>query len=186
MSNSEIVIIFNGTTTEIPMGKLIYQATNDQLIALEDGAIITMYGFNGSTGSIMSQQPKIYYSPTMGALMIGTIDLMGGYSAVSSSFVSLQLRSDDPPTPITETSQSATGEPVAFCFKTNYTGAWTDFLTNIPGLEVDVDTTGDTANWVNVTMHDADHMRDILDPEYNPSDIRKVILVRYNIGATLG
>jgi hypothetical protein len=122
----------------------------------------------------------------MGALMIGTVDIMGQHAAISSRFVALQLTSADPHTPTSEVSLSGSGEPVIFCFRTNYTGAWTDFLTNIPGLEVDVDTTGDTANWVNVTMHDADHMRDILDPEYNPSDIRKVILVRYNIGATLG
>jgi hypothetical protein len=186
MSGSKIVTEFNGATDEVPMGKLIYQATNDQAIALEDGAIIMQYGFDGATGSIMSQQPKIYYSPKMGALMISTIDLTGEYSGISSSFVSLQLKSGDQPTLKIETSSSATGEPVVLSIRTDYTGAWMDFLTNIPGLKADVDTTVDPAQWVKVTLHDANHMLDPSDSEYNPSDIKKVIFVKYNIEAILG
>ncbi len=86
--------------------------------------------------------------------MIGTIDITGEHSGISSSFASLQLKSGESPTPHTIESASPTGEPVRFCIKTDYTDAWFDFLTNIPGMSVQVDTTGDPEHWTNVTMHD--------------------------------
>ncbi len=183
--NNKVVVTFNGPPTEIPLGKLVYE-TSDKSIALEDGAIITLYGLDGATGSIMSQQPKIYYSPTMGRLMIGTIVLQGDHTGISSSFVPLQFTSDGTPTPQVETSLALHGEPVVLYVKTNYSGAWMDFLTNIPGLKADVDNTVDPAQGIRVTLHDANHMRDPLDPQYSLDDIRSVVIVQYNIGAKLG
>ena len=168
-SGSLILINFDGHQKNVPLGTLLFNASSSGAIALEDGAIITSYDWDSVHDSLMTQEPRLFYSGPTGTLMICTVNIKSTPSAVSSSYSSLRLNSTTLPQ---ITNITLDGSPVEVCVRTNFTNAWSNYLMDIPGLNSNRDTTS-PPEWANVTLSD-------------PLGIRKIIIVNYNINAELG
>ncbi len=161
----------------IPIGRLEYTSQSSQRIALEDGAIITAYDWDTQADSIVTQEPRLFYSNTTGTLMFCTVNLKGTRSSISSSFVTLKLKSRGLPSPYDYLADDQSdGESVEVCVKTLYTNAWKDYLCNIPGMQGDVDMAS-PPEWANVTLSDKhNHL----------NGVKKLTIVNYEVDATLG
>ncbi|OPY27991.1 MAG: hypothetical protein A4E28_01767 [Methanocella sp. PtaU1.Bin125] len=135
---------------DTPLGILTFNsAVYGKSIALENGALVKKYDANGSYSSIMSLQPRIFYSNSTKTLMVTLINLKGDYSAYSGGVDNIQSQYLDSGI----SSQVLATPVVRFNVRTNYTGAWNDYFMNaLPYASKNLDTTGDISQWTNITI----------------------------------
>jgi hypothetical protein len=165
-SGSEVVIYGNDSSDlkyEQPIGTLKFNSkTYGKSIALENGALLEMFDGNGTYGSALLQEPRIFYSKSTNTLMMTVINLKGDYISVTGSIRNIRTQYLS-----NSLNEYAGLSSARICIRTNYTGAWNDyFLNSMPDASKIIDTTGDTGNWTNVTF----------------PGIYKMVVIAYDIG----
>lgn len=160
---------------DYPLGTLVYQSnTYGQKIGLENGALLKSYGGDSQFDTIMTLQPKIYYSAPTRTLYIAVMDLTGDYQSMGGGFITT-IRSSFVKSNYTTLNPEG---PVSVSMRTNYTGAWTDywndyFRTTFGGVTVD------TQNGALAWPTDADQW---VTAKLTPVDkIDKIVVVTYNV-----
>jgi hypothetical protein len=175
-SGSEVIITDSSGSliNDTPIGVLTFASEDyGKSITLENGALVKMYGGNGSYGSSMILQPRIFYSNSTKTLMVTLINLKGDYRGftggidnIRSEYISSDISSHTLVTPT-----------INIKVRSNYTGAWNDyFLNTLPSASKIIDTTGDTSHWSNVTIN-FDQYPDG-DPDSRPLEL---MIITYNI-----
>ena len=135
-----------------------------QSIGIENGAVIETYGGNGKTGSIMTSQPRIFYSAATGTLMIDVINLDGASVSQGGGVARIQTKSEDFSTETFTPSSSN----VEIRVKTDNPGAWNDYFTNGPKLTVSTADNADPDHWSYAKI----------------TGVQKVIIVTYDMSVT--
>lgn len=170
MSGSEVIIsdssgnVINDTT----LGVLTFiSADYGKSITLENGALVKKYDANGSYSSIMTLQPRIFYSNSTKTLMVTLINLEGDYSGYSGGIDNIQSRYINS----SISSHTLATPTLEIHTRTNYTGAWNDYFMNtLPYASKILDTSGDTSQWTNITLS---------FPDSRPLNL---MIITYNIG----
>jgi hypothetical protein len=167
MSGSQIAIYGNSNLKyDQRIGALtFYPQTFGKSISLENGAIVKMQDNNSEYGTLMTLQPRIFYSKSTNTLMVTVINLKCGFTSFTGGIFNIQTQYLD------NNLKEYTGLSSAkICIRTNYTGAWRDyFLDGMPDVNKVIDTSGDPAHWTNVTF----------------ADVSKVVVVTYDIGVQI-
>lgn len=151
-SGSQVMITDSSgnVINDTPIGVLTFNsAVYGKSITLENGALVKMQGGNGSYGSSMILQPRIFYSNSTKTLMVTLINLKGDYRGftggidnIRSQYISSDISSHTLVTPT-----------ITIKVRSNYTGAWNDyFMSTLPSADKIIDTSGDTSHWSNVTL----------------------------------
>ncbi len=101
---------------------------NGQSLCLENGALVKMYWGDGWENSIMTQHPKIYYSPSSKTLYIAVMNLAGDYAGVSGGYIT-NIKSSFVDTSFTSYKKNPgpNNDTLYVCMRTNYTGAWDSY-----------------------------------------------------------
>ena len=115
----------NNELYDMPIGILEFDSSHyGKSISLENGALVTTYE-NGSYGSIMAKEPRIFYSASNHTLLVSTINLegddisySGGIDNIRSGFLNSNMQTN-----------TAIQPPIWLCIRTNNTGAWDTFFT---------------------------------------------------------
>jgi hypothetical protein len=171
-SDCEILVKDAGSNSyHMPLGVLKFISDSyGNNISIENGALVKTYNGDGSFASIMSSEPRIFYSMPTRTLMISVVNLKGEPSSYGGGIDTIRLRYMDSSMP----AFADVAGPVTICIRTNNTNAWNNYFSN--GLK---DTTKyiDPASvgWTNVTIDDA-------DPGW---DIKKLVVVTYNVSVEL-
>jgi hypothetical protein len=123
-----VVDAHSGTEYNQSLGIIRFDSVRwGKSISIENGAIVKMYGGSGQYGSIMTTEPRMYYSSNTSALMISVINIWNIPSIISvgNGIVGIESRYDNTTVqkiPVPD------GNPVTIKFWTNYTGAWRDYF----------------------------------------------------------
>jgi len=97
----------------------------------------------------MTLQPRIFYSNSTKTLMVTLINLKGDFKGYTGGIDNIQSQYLDSGI----SSQTLATPILKFHVRSNYTGAWNDYFMNtLPYASKNLDTSGDTSHWTNVTI----------------------------------
>jgi hypothetical protein len=169
VSGSMMVVDFDGNRYVTRLGTLGFQSSKwGKFISLEDGALVKMYSGNGSFGTIMSLDPKMFYSGSTDTLFLSVLDIKNGGGTLSTSGGISNIQSKYEDSKIFEYTSSDFHD-VNICMRTNYTGAWNDYFTTKFDPALVVSDTGDPTNWTNATV----------------TGVKRLVIARYNISVSI-
>lgn len=180
VSGSEVMVLDSSGSiiNKTPLGVLTFNSADyGKSITLENGALVKMFGGNSTYGSIMSLQPRIFYSNSTKTLMVTLINLKGDYKGYTGGIDNIQSQYLDS----SISSQTLATPVLKFNVRSNYTGAWNDYFMNtLPYASKNLDTSGDTSHWTNVTISFDKYPDGTLD-----SRPLKLMIITYDINVRL-
>lgn len=166
-SDVKMLVYYNGHLYDMDLGSLTFQSSVwGKSISIENGAMVKMYGGNGAWNSLMTQQPRIYYSDSTKTLYIASISLHGEQSAMAGGVSRLQSKFID--SEIYD-NYSVSPEAVTICMKSNYTGAWSLYFRDTLSSCGSINTTDPSEYWTNFTI----------------GQVNRMVLVKYNVDVSI-
>jgi hypothetical protein len=163
-----------------PIGNITFESVKwGKSITIENGAILEMYGGSGQFGTVMTTEPRIFYSAKTKTLIVSVINLTmtdGSVMAIGNGVASLRSNY----TSINIKNIGIASNKANISIRTRYTGAWKSFLEDdipgiIKGVEIISFDTSHGEEWVNATI-------EFMNPD---RELKKITVITYNINVKM-